>query len=531
MAEELFWVDKTARKVIEREKKLKRGIKKYRTEMGVGASGIPHIGSAGDGVRSFALYLGLNNLKVPAEFIAFSDDRDGLRKVPVGFSKELEKHIGKPVSLIPDPFKCHKSFGDHISSLLIDAFNKIGLKFTIKRASQEYPKGTFDKEIIEILDNAQEAGRIIEETTSSTKFREQLPFLPICKGCGRIYTTTAYKWDKAKKKIEYRCDAEFVGKNSNTGEEILVKGCGHEGTCGIRDGKLAWKVEFAARWKALKINYEAYGKDILESIKSNDEICRNILRFEPPVHSFYEMFTERGGKKISKSAGNVFTPQNWLNYASVESVRLLFLKKLAKTRVVDADAIPAYEDEVDELAKIYFGDIKIKNPRELAHYKRLYEYIHFLKPPKKKPVVMIPFNTLARMLELVTDKKLVIKVFQKTGHLPAKLTKEQEKEIAARITRVNNWIKDQVKEKKPPIKLNAAQKKALHQLADELKKKWTEKSLLGKLYEIAQENNLKSSQFFKAAYLAILESERGPRLAPLILAIGQKKVAEILKKV
>ena len=96
------------------------------------------------------------------------------------------------------------------------------------------------------------------------------------------------------------------------------------------------------RWRALKINYEAYGKDILESVRCNDAVCRELLGWEPPIHSFYEMFTERGGRKISKSGGNVFTPDMWMKYASPESLRLLFLKRLGTTRVVDLDSIPAY---------------------------------------------------------------------------------------------------------------------------------------------------------------------------------------------
>ena len=110
--------------------------------------------------------------------------------------------------------------------------------------------------------------------------------------------------------------------------KIIIKGCNHADTCSIHDGKLAWKVDFAARWRALKISYEAFGKDILDSVKVNDEVCRKILKWEPPYHSMYEMFTERGGKKISKSIGNVFTAQLWLKYASPESLRLLFLKRL-----------------------------------------------------------------------------------------------------------------------------------------------------------------------------------------------------------
>ena len=116
-----------------------------------------------------------------------------------------------------------------------------------------YSKGLLDKEIIEILTRSKDVGKIIHKTTGQDKYLKTLPFLPICKKCKRIYTNTAYHFDPKTKKIHYKCDQEFVGKNSNTGKEILVKGCGHQGEAGIRDGKVSWKVEFAARWKALKI--------------------------------------------------------------------------------------------------------------------------------------------------------------------------------------------------------------------------------------------------------------------------------------
>jgi len=532
MAEEVFWVDKIAKEVIEREKHLNRGLKKYTCEMGLGASGIPHVGSAGDGVRSYVVYLALKKLGKNAEFIAFADDRDGLRKVPAGFPDSLEKDIGKPVSLIKDPFKCHKSFAEHMEAIIIDAFKKIDVKFKFKRGHLEYAKGTFDSETIKILTKAEETGRIIEETTNSTKFREgRLPFFPICKKCGSIVTTHAYKFIPETKKILYKCDDEFVGKNSGTGKEILVKGCGYEGECGIRDGKLAWKVEFGARWSALKINYEAYGKDLIESVRCNDRICKDILGFEPPVHSFYEFFTERSGKRISKSAGNVFTVQNWLKYASPESIRLLYLKKLSKTRVVDADSIPAYQDEVDELAKIYFGEVKVKIPTDLTHFKRLYDYSYFLNPPKKKPI-LIQYGVLANLMNLVRDKELVKQALIKTGHIKRKLSAVQGKLLNEKLDNVNNWIQDTADVEEVKIKLNDLQKTALHKIAYKLKEKdWKEDDLLQEIYAIGKELNIQSGDLFRAAYLTLLKSERGPRLAQLILAIGRKKVAEIFETV
>jgi len=528
MSNDIFWVDRAAKEVIEKEKSLGRA-KIYRAEMGLGASGIPHVGSVGDGIRSYSVYLALRNLGFKSQFIAFSDDRDGLRKIPFGFPASLEKDIGKPVSAIDDPFGCHDSYATHISSLLADSFEKLGVKFILKRASTEYPKGTFDKEVAEILSKSDEAGKIIKELLGQEKYTEQLPFLPVCKECGRIYTTRAYEFKNGR--ILYKCDLNFLGKNIAAGKEIEIKGCGYEGGCGIREGKLSWKVEFAARWRALKINYEAYGKDILDSVRCNDEISSKILGYEPPAHSFYELFTERSGKKISKSTGNVFTPQMWLRYASPQSLRLLFLKRLATPRVVDLDAIPAYMDEIDELGKIYFGKTKIANEKELGHMKRIYEYAYFLKPPKKEPI-SIHYNMLAELLNISKHNEMVKNILKKTGHIQQKLAKKGEKELDERLEYASNWLKDSVREEfVEKFVLSESQKNSLRVLIKDLKKrKWDEKSLYARLFEIPKECNLNANQFFEAAYLVLMNNKRGPRLAQLILELGTTETAKTLEE-
>ncbi len=517
--EEIFWVDQTAKKIVERERKFNRGIDTFRTEMGLGASGIPHVGSVGDGIRNYVVNLGLKKY-VKSEFFAFVDDMDGLRKVPMGFPEELEDEIGKPVSMIRDPFGCHKTYADHILSILVDAYEKLKIKFVLKRASEEYAKGTFDKEITEILENWKEVGKIIHEITGQEKYLKQLPFLPICKNCGRIYTTVADKFENGK--VHYICNGEFTGKSSK-GLELIIKGCNHSDWCTIKEGKLAWKVDFAARWRALKINYEAYGKDILDSVKVNDEICRKILKWEPPFHSLYEMFTERGGKKISKSVGNVFTGQLWMKYASPDSLRLLFLKKLGKTRVVDIDTIPMHMDELDDLAKVYFNEKKIRNEKELKHLKRLYEYVNLLEDIKK-PELSIRYNLLANLFRVVNDKGVVKKILEKTKHVSG-----ESEELERRLEYVKNWVEDSEKEEHKKINLSNKQKEALKILADELEKNWTEKELENRIYSIADELNISSRELFKGAYQAILGLDHGPRLAMLILAIGKDKIREILK--
>lgn len=522
-----FWADQVAREVIEREKKLGR-VSVFRTEMGLGASGIPHVGSAGDGVRSFVVNIALKELGVKSEFVAFSDDKDGLRKVPEGFPVSMEAEIGKPVSYISDPFGCHDTMASHITQLLTDAFEKLGVPFRLLRAHEEYAKGTLDEEIITALKNARRCGEIIREVLGQEKYLTQLPYLPICSACNRVYTTRAYRFDEKERKIYYKCDQSFIGKNNNTGKTIEIKGCGHDGVSGIRDGKLSWKVEFAARWHALKITYEAYGKDILDSVRCNDRISKEIFGWEPPVHSFYELFTERSGKKISKSAGNVFTPARWMRYASPASLRLLFLKRLATSRVVDPDAIPAYMDEVDELEKIYFGKKKIANPTDLDHQKRLFEYVHFLKPPKEESVA-IQYNMLANLMRIAKNKNVVKNILKKTGHV-SDLKRGEEKELDERLVYVTNWINDTVSEEKIVYVLTNEQRRAIKKLIYELESKdWEEGELYARLYAIPKEESVELGKFFEAAYVLLLNSIRGPRLAQFIVAVGNQKAADIMR--
>ncbi len=511
-----FWVDQIARQVRDREKALRRGLP-LKTEMGIGASGIPHVGSAGDGVRSYAVHRALRELGEECEFIAFSDDLDGLRKVPIGLPAELRKYIGIPVSRIPDLLcKHHQSFGYHMTSLLQEAFDQIGVQFTLKRASEEYGNGTLDKVIHTLLTHSEQIGQIIKKLTGQTKYLEQLPYMPVCEKCGNVNTTVATLFDPAKNLITYSCSGSFIGKDAS-GTQIEIKGCGHSGTCGLRGGKLAWKSDFAARWAGLGITYEAYGKDIAESVAVNDAICKEVLDFEPPIHSFYELFTEKGGQKISKSKGNVFTPQVWLRYGPPESLRLLFLKKLARSRVVDPFVIPSYVSEVEELAAIYYGKQKTGNPKEEAHLKRLYEYACFLHPPREYPV-LVPFKTMLSLARIVPEIEAVAKIGAKLAGVPEKALEPAADWAVA-------WVKACGEEEKEAHVFTPAQKLILKDVIAHLHAKKDPSSMI----EIAKAHNLTAQDFFAVVYQALLGSPRGPRLNTLIEALGIERTAKQLR--
>lgn len=521
----IFWADKIAEKVIQRNKKV------YKTECGLGASGIPHVGSVGDGIRAYTVTLALEDKGVSSEFIAFSDDRDGLRKVPIGFPAFLEEYIGYPVSMIPDPFDCHDSYGSHMSSLLLDALSKIGVKFTFQSGNEAYKTGLLDDVITEALTNWEKSGKIIHEMTGQEKYLWQLPFNVICAECGRIYTTRAYEWIPDEKKILYSCDQEFTGADSRTGKDLLISGCGHQGEASIRDGKLTWKVEFAARWKALDICFEAFGKDILDSVRVNDRIAREIFHIEPPVHAFYELFVERGGSKISKSKGNIFTPQVWLSYGSPESLRLLMLKRLGTTRVVEVEEIPKYMNEVDYLTQVYFGKESIKNEREKKHLKRLFEYVHFLNPPEKIGVTTA-YQTLVRIAHMLpTDMENRYEIFKGILERSGLIEEFSDEELRERVAYATEWVEEVEEPEKEGISLTDTERTALKSLSDQISDEMDGEKIQELIFSAAQEHGVKPRRFFSILYKVILGTDRGPRAGNLIAALGPDRVQKMIEDV
>ena len=519
------WYDKMAAKIVSRERKLGRSLDVIRTEMGLGASGFPHIGSLGDAARSYAVTLALNDLGVNSELVAFCDDEDGLRKVPVGLPESLSKYLGFPVSSIPDPFGCHESYGKHMSSLLLDALDKCGINYHYMSAKEVYEKGLLLDEIRTILLNAKKVGEIVKEEVGQERYTEVLPYFPVCEKCGRIYTTKALEFVPETDKVLYVCKGlEIRGK--------LIEGCGHKGEADISrgEGKLSWKGEFAARWKALDIRFEAYGKDIADSVRINDRICREILCFKPPSHARYEMFLDKGGRKISKSAGNVFTPQVWFRYGSPQSLLLLMLKRFVGTRTLEASDIPTYMNELDNLEDVYFGKKMVKDSKELAKLRGLYEYCWIMKPPAE-PSVHVPYNLLAFLVKMapkeclndfVTEKLRSYSYLQKGQTINAELTR--------RIEYALNWIQDFEEIKETTISLTEEEKKAVTALIKVLKIEDEADKIQNSIFNVAKSSSLKPGAFFRTLYAILMGAPQGPRLGPYILAMGKQNVIAALQR-
>jgi len=519
------WYDMMAQKVVEREKQLCRDTSLIRTEMGLGASGFPHIGSLGDAVRSNAVSLALKDLGYNSELVAYCDDKDGLRKVPAGLTNvDLEKYLGYPVSGIPDPYCCHESYGKHMSSLLLDALDKCGIQYTYYSANDVYKKGLLLNEIRDLLTNAQKIGQIVKDEVGQETYTEVLPYFAICEKCGHLYTTRAYNFDSKTDKVFYKCiGLEIKGQ--------LISGCGHEGEMDIKngDGKLTWKSEFAARWRALDIRFEAYGKDIADSVRINDRISREVLAFEPPSHAKYEMFLDKGGKKISKSAGNVFTPQIWLEYGSPQSLLLLMLKRFVGTRNISVSDIPLYMNEFDELEDVYFNK-KQFNQKETMRLKGIYRYCWIMKPPEESSI-HVPYNLLAFLVKMAPSECVhdyVVEKLQNYGYLQK--NQKLDENLVKRIGYARNWSRDFEEIRETTVELGPEAKQAIVDLLQNLQVVDDSDKIQNIIFNAAKNNGLKPSDFFKVLYTILMGSSQGPRLGPYVLAMGKQNVSKALQR-
>jgi len=513
------WIDKLASELVEREQSLGRSLDLLRVESGLGASGIPHLGSLGDAVRAFGVKLALENLGYKSELIAYSDDLDGLRKVPEGLPESLNEHLGKPVSFIPDPFGCHDSYGVHMSSLLLDGLDNLGIKYRFERALNTYKSGILTDQIHTILVNSKKIGDKIADLVGQEKFQNDLPYFPVCSSCGKLYTAEVYDYLADEKKVKYRC------KETTIGSETL-HGCGHEGISDITKdlGKLVWKVEFAARWQAFDVRFEAYGKDIMDSVKVNDWVSDEILKFPHPHHVRYEMLLDKSGKKISKSSGNVVTSQAWLKYGIPKSILLLLYKRITGAREVGFENIPALMDEYNELEDVFFGKIKLENEAKSTKSKGLYEYVNLLNPPKE-PNMHVSYRLMVELCKIYQEDR-VPRVTKKL--IEYRAIKSLDSYIEKLVTLAGNYADDFGEHEKIEIKLDDITKKAVKELAELLSGEKEPEDLQSSIYEISKKNDIPPKDFFRVLYQIILSANRGPKIGPFIVDIGRKKVSQTL---
>ncbi|MEM4310548.1 MAG: lysine--tRNA ligase [Candidatus Nitrosocaldus sp.] len=529
------WLDKVAHTLVEREKRLARDLSLIRVESGLGASGIPHIGSLGDAVRAYGVKLALENLGYRAELIAYSDDMDGLRKVPYGLPEWLKEYIAMPVCNIPDPFSCHSSYAMHMSSMLMDALDRLSIRYRFQSGYEAYKQGLLNKEIDVLLRNAKVIGEKIAELVGQEKFRQALPYFPICSNCKRIYLANAYEYVEDEHKVLYECKGSIIGRE-------YVQGCGYKGEADVfkAEGKLSWKVEFAARWSALSIRFEAYGKDIMDSVKVNDWVADNILNYAHPLHVRYEMFLDKSGRKISKSAGNVFTPQVWLRYGTAQSLMLLLFKRIAGTRHVGVEDIPRLEDEYDRLEDTYFNvtgydasSLTTPDAMKLIKQRGIYEYINHNRIPSRAGE-HVPYMLLAQLAAVAVEGKEVEYVLNRLrayGMLKGRDGEVSER-LRERILKARLYALEvlQQRPESKAVSLDERQRKAIEDLIQVICSSDDAKVIQSSIFDTARKHGIEPKEFFKLLYMLLIGTDYGPRLGPYIIDVGKNNIISMLRR-
>ena len=302
-------------------------------ETGYGPSGLPHIGTFGEVVRTTMVRRAFESLApgVKTRLIAFSDDMDGLRKVPDGIPNPelLRANLGKPLTVVPDPFGTHPSFGQHNNARLQAFLDGFGFDYEFLSSTDCYKAGMFDATLLRILENYDAVINVILPTLAPERRATYSPFLPIDPLSGIVLQVPIVARDVAAGTVTY------VRPETNESVTVPVTG----GAC-----KLQWKVDWAMRWVALGVDYEMAGKDLIDSVMLSGRITR-VLGARPPEGFNYELFLDAEGTKISKSKGNGLTIEEWLDYGPPESLALYMFQSPRKAKRLHFDVIPRAIDE------------------------------------------------------------------------------------------------------------------------------------------------------------------------------------------
>ncbi len=308
-------------------------------ETGYGPSGLPHIGTFGEVVRTTMVRNAFRTMSdLPTRLFAFSDDMDGLRKVPDNLPNAdmLARHLGKPLTTVPDPFGTHPSFGQHNNARLRAFLDSFGFEYEFKSATEMYRAGAFDPTLLAMLRNYDAVKNVILPTLGPERRATYSPFLPLSPKTGRVLQVPI---------LEVKLDAQTIVFKDEDGAltEVPVTG----GHC-----KLQWKADWAMRWLALDVDYEMAGKDLIDSVKLSSQICR-VLGGRPPEGFNYELFLDANGEKISKSRGNGLTVDEWLRYGPPESLALFMFNQPKAAKRLHFDVIPRQVDDyLSHIAKL-----------------------------------------------------------------------------------------------------------------------------------------------------------------------------------
>ena len=518
------WPFEEARKIVARLNKRPKDEIIFAT--GYGPSGLPHIGTFGEVARTTMVrhaFRVLTGDKVKTRLIAFSDDMDGLRKVPDNIPNKdmVAEHLGKPLTKVPDPFGTYPSFGEHNNARLRAFLDVFGFEYEFLSATACYTAGRFDETLLRVLAHFDAVMGIMLPSLREERAQTYSPFLPISERTGVVLQVPVIAHDGKAGTITY--------EDPDTGKTVTTPVTG--GRC-----KLQWKPDWAMRWYALAVDYEMAGKDLIDSVKLSGEICRAIGGL-PPEGFNYELFLDEKGQKISKSKGNGLTIDEWLRYASPESLSLFMFREPKAAKRLYFDVIPRNVDEYQQFLDGYQrqdGKQRLSNP---------VWHIHAGNPPKVD--MPISFNMLLTLVSS-SNAENAETLWGFIGRYRPGVTPQTHPKLNALVGYAIHYFRDFVLPEKKFREPTDAERAALIDLRDalsQLPNDATAEAIQDVVYEIGRREpfldksgKAKSKDgkpgvtldWFNMLYQVLLGQEKGPRFGSFAALYSVKNTIDMI---
>jgi len=480
-------------------------------ETGYGPSGLPHIGTFGEVARTSMVSHAFQVLTgLPTQLICFSDDMDGLRKVPgnVPNPERMEQYLGLPLSRVPDPFSDeHDSFAAHNNLRLRRFLDQFGFDYEFYSATTCYQSGQFDETLLKMLAVYDKVMEIILPTLGEERQKTYSPFLPVCPRTGRVLQVPM---------VDRNVDAGTITyEDPDTNELIETPVTGGRVKC-------QWKADWALRWAALGVDYEMAGKDLIDSVNLSSKICR-ALGARPPEGFNYELFLDENGEKISKSKGNGLTIDEWLTYASTESLSMYMFQKPRAAKKLHFDVIPKTVDE--------YMTFLAKYPEQMAKEKvgNPVWHIHLGDPPHVE--VPISFSLLLNLVSASNaDNKDTLWGFIQR-YAPG-ASPESAPELDRMVGYAIAYFRDFVAPAKQFREPDARERAAITELYErlgELREDTAGEDIQAVVYEIGKSHEFDPLRdWFRALYEVLLGQSAGPRFGSFVELYGIANTREMI---
>ena len=509
------WPFQEARKILEHigNKVPAKGYVLFET--GYGASGLPHIGTFGETARTSMVRWAFSKISdIPTRLVVFSDDMDGLRKVPTNIpnQEETAKYLGLPLTSVPDPFGKDQSFGDHNNVKMREFLDAYGFEYEFKSSTEMYKSGAFNDALMKVLANYDKIMQIMLPTLREERQKTYSPIMPISPKTGRVL------------------EVPMISVNAEQGTVVFEDEDGTRVEQSVLNGmaKLQWKADWAMRWFALDVDYEMCGADLTDSYKLSGQIVR-VLGGHAPENLTYQLFVDEQGQKISKTKGNGISIEEWLKYANSESLALFMYNKPATIKKLYFDVIPRSVDE-------YYQHLNNYDKQDnMARLTNPVVYIHREHgvPDGRMP---ISYNLLLNLASAANTESVADMWGYITAYNP-NLNPQNCPDLDKMAESAVHYYHDFVKPNKKYRAATDQEKVVLKDLATGLSefigKSGVEKDLETYCYDVGKKYYAqdKLREFFSMFYSVLLGQESGPRLPNFIMIYGVEKTINMINNV